>query len=318
MSRGAWLLAAAMALCGQEITPVFRAGTELVLVDVQVLHKGTRTPAGTLAAKDLRVFEDGVGQEIRQFSRDEMPLSVVLLFDRTPSVHGPLKRLAAGAKAALVHLKPQDEVAVMTYGESARLVDGFSTDRERNARAIGQAASSGAWEAAYFNEAVYQAALQLRQSNPASRRAIIWLTDNEPNVPYHAEHPVHTESEALRILHEDGVAVAPIVLKDLKWGPIFVMVGLVEGRHAKAYPPGDAKKYAEWTGGEAMGLRGGKPDVRLAELIDQLRARYTVGYRPGHQKAAGTFCKLRVELAPEGELRAKEWTVEARAGYYRK
>jgi hypothetical protein len=49
---------------------------ELVLVDVQVLRVKTGTPAGTLTAKDLRVFEEGVPQEIRQFSRDEFPLSV--------------------------------------------------------------------------------------------------------------------------------------------------------------------------------------------------------------------------------------------------
>jgi hypothetical protein len=67
-----------------------------------------------------------------------------------------------------------------------------------------------------------------------------------------------------------------------------------------------------------MGLRGKQAGQRLAELIDELRARYTIGYRPAQSKPAGTFCKLRVELAPQGALRPKEWTVLARQGYYRK
>ena len=52
--------------------------------------------------------------------------------------------------------------------------------------------------------------------------------------------------------------------------------------------------------------------------IDELRARYTLGYRPADPQAAGTFREIRVELAPSGTLRPKEWTVLARRGYYRK
>jgi hypothetical protein len=59
-------------------------------------------------------------------------------------------------------------------------------------------------------------------------------------------------------------------------------------------------------------------DERLAEVIDDLRARYVVGYRPEQSLPAGTFCKVRVELAPHAALRKREWTVIARQGYFRK
>ena len=52
--------------------------------------------------------------------------------------------------------------------------------------------------------------------------------------------------------------------------------------------------------------------------IDELRARYTIGYRPSNAQPAGIFCKIHVELAPDGRLRPKEWRVLARQGYYRK
>ena len=77
------LLVAAAPLRAQDATPNFQTTTELVLVDVQALQ---------LQAKDLRVFEDGVPQEIRQSSRDESPLSVVLLVDLTPQPTGPQQR----------------------------------------------------------------------------------------------------------------------------------------------------------------------------------------------------------------------------------
>src|SRR5215471_12852621 len=117
------LLTALLPLCAQEQTPVFRTTSELVLVDVQVLHTKTGAPAPLLQATDLRVMEEGVPQAILHFSRDEFPLSVVLLFDLTDSVHGVLKRLAQGAKTALEHFKTADEVAVMVYSGHARLVD---------------------------------------------------------------------------------------------------------------------------------------------------------------------------------------------------
>jgi VWFA-related protein len=312
-------LLAAMPLCAQDQTPVFRATSELVLMDVQVLHTKTRAPAPVLQAADFHISEEGAPQEILHFSRDEFPLSVVLLFDLTDSVRGVLKRLAEGARTALEHFKAADEVAVMVYSGHATLVDGFTTDRGRTVRAIEKAANLSSDEPAHFNEAVYQTVMQFRQAgSPANRRVIIWLTDNLPNVPYRKEYPAHTEVEALRALQEESVVVAPILLKSAAWtvlGPIFQAT---ENSHKKSFPPGDARKYAELTGGQTVGLRGKRPEERLAQLIDELRARYTIGYRPSDPQPAGTFRKIRVELAPLRSLRPKEWTVLARQGYYRK
>ena len=289
-----------------------------VLVDVQVLRKGSNTPVPSLQAKDLRILEDGVPQQIRHFSRDELPLSVVLLLDLSGTGQGALKRLSEEAKTALDHLKPQDEVAVMFYGETARLVDGFSRDRERTARAIADAAGMKSDEGAYSNEAVYQAAMQLRRcAAPSCRPLIVWLTDNIPTVP-NARKPVHSEDQAIRALHEGGVVVAPMLLKDTGSPPLIGVMSPILGRMTKPRPWGDARKYAESTGGQAVGLRGKSPAERLGEMIDELRARYTVGYRPAESKPTGTFCKLLVELAPGGALRPNEWVVFARQGYYRK
>jgi hypothetical protein len=52
-------------------------------------------------------------------------------------------------------------------------------------------------------------------------------------------------------------------------------------------------------------------------LIDDLRARYTISYRPSDPQPAGTFRNVRVTLAPSRTLRVKEWSVLARRGYYR-
>ena len=320
LAAGAW---------GQDGTPVFRATSELVLLDVQVINNKTKTATGQLEAHDFELFEDGAPQKISFFGRDQLPLSVVLLFDLTDSVRGVLHRLAAGAQAALDHLKPEDDVAVMTYAASARLIDGFTRDHARTAAAIAQAADMKSDDAAFFNEAVYQAAAQLdNSSNPSSRRVIIWLTDNLPNVPtgFNTRHNAkglggaapHTEEEAIRKLHESGTVVMPLLLKDRLAAIWSELIMTAERPYRKQYPPGDAHKYAELTGGFAAGMRGKGVDQRLAEVIDDLRGRYTIGYRPPEEKPPGTFCRVKVELAPGGPLRPQEWRVLARDGYYRK
>ena len=173
-------------------------------------------------------------------------------------------------------------------------------------------------EPAYFNEGVYQATMRLRQaSNASNRRVIIWLTDNLPNVPYQPEHPVHSEAEALRALHEQDVVVAPILLKDRAWAVLGLIVEAAEASHRKDAPPGNARTYAELTGGQAVGLRGKQPEERLAELIDKLRARYTIGYRPSDPQPAGTFRHIEVKLTASGKLRPQQWNVLVRQGYYR-
>jgi VWFA-related protein len=311
-----------------DATPVFRTTTELVLIDAQVVHKKTRTTTGSLTKNDFQIYEDGVLQEIKSFSRDQLPLSIVLLFDLTDSVRPVLKQLGSGAKTALAHLKPEDEVAVMVYAASARLVDGFTTDRARTVAAIERAASDKSGEAAFFNEGVYQASQQLRQSaNPSSRRVVIWLTDNLPNVPseWMRAHEgksvpagsLHTEQESFQSLYESGTVVSPLLKRTTYALPMYGMLMAFEAPWRKKYPPGDANKYAERTGGQAVKLGGKKAEERLAELIDDLRARYTIGYRPSTAKPAGTFCKVRIALSPDTSLRPREWNVLATAGYYR-
>ena len=326
----AWAaLLEASAACAQEAAPVFHATSELVLLDVQVIHRKTKTALGSLQAKDFELYEDGVAQQIAFFDHDQLPLSIVFLFDLTDSVRGVLRRLAAGARSALDHLKPEDETAVMAYAASAHVVDGFTTDRQRTADAITRAAGMKQREAAFFNEAVYRAACLLEQSrNPSSRRVVIWLTDNFPNAAsaFNRRHygqslggaPPHSEEEALRELHESGTVVAALLLKDPLAVPWASLEMAIEAPARKRNPAGDARKYAELTGGIALGRGGKKVEDRLAEIIDDLRSRYTIGYRPSETKPAGTFCKLRVALAPGAPLRPQEWTVIARAGYYRK
>lgn len=301
---------------------MFRATSELVLIDVVVIRKKTNTPAPALAANDLRIFEEDAPQRITFISRDELPLSMVMLFDLTDSDRPVMKHLASGARSALMHLKPQDEVAVMDYAGMAQTIEPFTTDRDKIAAAIGRASDDHLPGGALFNEAMWQAADCLaRSAKPSDRRVIIWLTDNLPNVPapwmQAQDVTPHSEKEAIEELNRAGVAVMPLLCRSRALMPFMGVFMAAEAPLRPKYPPGDARRYAELTGGDALGLRGAKVQERLTAMIDELRARYTIGYVPSQPKPAGTFCKLHVEISPSGSLRPAEWKVLARKGYYR-
>jgi VWFA-related protein len=304
----------------------FRLDVRVVQVDAQVLDKKTRHVTPSLKQQDFLVFEDDVPQKITSFSQDKLPLSVVLLFDLTDSVRPVLKQLAEGALDALQHLKPEDEVTVMVYAAAAQVLQPATTDRALAVAAIEKASRMESDEAAFFNEGMFQAAEQLAKSNASSRRVIIWLTDDVPNVP--AENipqryrrslgsaKPHSQQEAIRKLLQTGTAVCSLVKKSemsdegfssLQAKPVEKML----------YPPGEVYKYAAATGGQVIEYKKKELNDKLAALIDDLRMRYSLAYHPSVQRPRGKYCTIKVKLAPEARKALGNIIVEARQGYYR-
>jgi VWFA-related protein len=309
-------------------TPVYRVDVHVVQVDAQVLSKKTRQAARELKKEDFELYEDNVRQQVSSFSQDTLPLSVVLLFDLTDSVRPVLKSLADGALEALQHLKPEDEVTVMVYAASAQVLQEATTDRALAVAAIAKASRMESGEAAFFNEGIFQAAEQLTKGkNPSSRRVIIWLTDDVPNIPSEDSVPLryrtslngampHSQAEAMRHLLQTSTVVCSLVKQsDLS---VSGESGLMsKPAERMLHPPGEVYKYAASTGGQVIEFKKKELKEKLALLIDDLRMRYSLGYHPSGQKPKGKYCAIKVKLAPEAKKAVGNVVVEARQGYYR-
>jgi VWFA-related protein len=299
-----------------------------VLVDAQVLSKKTRQAARALKKEDFELYEDNVRQQVSSFSQDTLPLSIVLLFDLTDSVRPVLSSLADGALEALQHLKPEDEVTVMVYAASAQVLQEATTDRALAVAAIEKASRMESGEAAFFNEGIFQAAEQLTQGkNPSSRRVIIWLTDDVPNIPSEDSVPLryrrslngampHTQAEAVQHLLRTNTVVCSLVKQsDLS---VSGESGLMsKPAERMLHPPGEVYKYASITGGQVIEFKEKELKEKLALLIDDLRMRYTLAYHPSAQKPKGKYCAIKVKLATETRKAIGNVVVEARQGYYR-
>jgi VWFA-related protein len=305
--------------------PVIRVSSQLVVLDALVENRKTGELAENLEAKDFQVSEDGVPQTISYFSHDQLPLSVVFLFDLTATVQPALKPLVQGAYGILGHLKPQDEVAIMVFSSHTELLQGFTRDRALASAAIEKASDMKTTEGTFIHEDMCEAIDQANQSTvPESRRVLVWLTDGTANfenslarktIGKEAPAQLHTKEEATASLLHSDVVVAALIDRSARTDAFIAMADISPLSFMTGGRIGDINKYADLTGGPVLKSSGKEVGTRLARLIDQLRGRYTLGYKPSTAKPPGTFCNLRVTLTSAAKDRF--YLVRTKRGYYR-
>jgi VWFA-related protein len=335
------LLFVAMGLCccmyGQDSAPVqtdagstIHVSTKLVILDAEVENKKTGSLIGALKSDDFVLSEDGVPQQITYFSHDQLPLSVIFLFDLTQSVRPALASLGGGAREVLGHLKPQDEVAVMVFSSHAEVLQGFTTDRSLAADAIGKASNMKTGQGTFIHESMYEAVDEaMKSTTPGSRKVTVWLTDGTANfenshtrktIGSEAPAYLHTKEEATASLLRSGVVVSALIDRTAETDAVMVAANVNPFAMFFGGRMGDIRKYADLTGGPVLNTSKKEVADRLAELIDQLRGRYTLGYKPTNVKPDGTFCKLELRLKTDAHVDLpdrQDIVVRTRAGYFR-
>jgi VWFA-related protein len=309
----------------QSEPPTIRVDTQFVLLDALVANKKSGAPLDTLSAKDFELFEDGVPQTISYFSHDQLPLSVVFLFDMTETVHAALAPLAQAALQVLGHLKREDEVAVMTFSSRADRMQDFTTNRKLAADAIKTASWMADVEGTFLDEDMFEAVEQVTKAKAGNRRVLVWLTDgtaNEENgftratIGQHAPAHLHSRQEAMTRLLQSDAVVSVLLDRTAETYRAITTAGRGGTRL------GDIDEYAKATGGPVLSTGTKEVPENLALLIDRVRARYTLGYKPGPAESQGKFCKLSLRVRPEflsdhPEVRKQGLVVMTRSGYYR-
>jgi VWFA-related protein len=183
---------------------------DLVLVDVLPVQKRTGRIIGDLKRDDFTIFEDGVQQKTDYFSKDKLPLSIVLLVDRAGCVNPFNEQIRAATIKALNHLKAEDEVAIMTFSNKVKLIQPFTRDRKLVADQIMSVERQHQSEQHYFNAAIYEASEYMKKAaNPAGRRAIIALTTLEASIDFSRV----SEQEALLSVLESGAVVSGVLIQ---------------------------------------------------------------------------------------------------------
>jgi Ca-activated chloride channel family protein len=287
----------------QEQMDVVKVSTDLVVFDAQVIDKKSKRTIGDLTKDDFAITENGVRQEVSYFSRDELPLSIILLLDVSRSVRPIIHEIRDGALNALQRLKPEDEVAVMAFGTTYQLVQDFTKDRRLVSQKIESAtATESLGNGTFLSSALESAATHMQKAPaPGSRRVIIVVTDNIAITPDRETKYIVDE------LFDSGTVVYGLIVQ-AAFGKLFKVMSL--GQLSKG-----VNAFVERTGGEIVGADKKEVDAKLGFVIDRLRARYQLGFRPVNISEDGKFRPVEIKIT-ETKKRKEKPMVLTKRGYY--
>lgn len=286
----------------QDPVDVVRVDTNLVVFDAQVIDKKSKRTIGDLTKEDFELTDNGVRQQISYVSRDELPLSIMLMLDVSGSVRPIIHQIRDGALNALRRLKPNDQVAIIAFGTDHKLVQDFTSDRALVSRQIEDVtADDRLGNATYLGAALQTAALHMEHAPTAtSRRVIIIITDNI------AVTTTREQRQVLEHLFDTGTVVYGLVVRG-GIGKFFNVMSLGQFK--------GVNKFVDETGGEILGARQKEVDARLGVVIDHLRARYAIGFRPSNTNDDSKFRSVEIKVRA-AKKRKEEPVVFTKRGYY--
>ena len=297
-----------------KVADIIKTDVDLVTIDALVLQKNTARVVGSLKQEDFLVSEDGSRQTITHFSQDTLPLSVLFLIDRGGCLDPFGEEVRRAAKDALSRLKPSDEVAVMTYHDTAALRQGFTHDRILLERAINYVPPHDERANHCLNIAFDDAAnYMMKAGNPSGRRVIVVITGVTRN--WDCRNGPSNKS-ATHTVFESGSVVSGIIPKSpgqvaengmMRWATRF-------GRLAGA-PYIDIQNLAEETGGEILRDKPEELDQTFNTLITHLRTRYSFSFVSTNKARDGSVRKLNIDLAKGVEKSQGRLVVKARKSY---
>ncbi len=300
---------------------VLRVETDLTNLVFTAVDKNKRFIT-TLRQEDVRVFEDGVPQEVFTFQREtDRPLSLAIMIDTSGSQERTLpdEKIAARAFVDTVIRDRKDEVAVLSFTGETTLEQGLTGSAARARAAIDRiefvppsgyigggiavpgtppisgtnqtlAGSTAIWDAVWVTSNDV-----LSGTSEKTRRAIILLTDG-----------VDTSSGKKRGEAIDAAVKADVVVYSVGIGDAYTY-GLEEDT---------LRKLSERTGGRAYFPRD---DTELraafAQIQQELRSQYLVAYSPTKKVKDGTFRQLKIEVV-NPELRKQNLRLTYRQGYF--
>lgn len=268
---------------------VFRADTELVSTPVTVTDDDGRLIA-TLSRDDFEVFEDGVPQAVSQFTRERVPVSVLLLIDASDSMVGPR---IADARAALARfldelLRPEDEASLVVFNHRAQVSASWTLDRAPLRRRLDEIQPTG-------GTALYDAiasALPIFKSRQHQRAAMLVVSDG-----------ADTASDATLMELRESLTGSDVFI-------YAIGISSKSGRRSTEVNP--------WALRDVTGSGGGYTEViastaelgpATARIADELNHQYMLGFTP-ERRTDERYHTIRITV------RGRSYRVRSRRGYF--
>ncbi len=270
---------------------VFRSGVSLVRVDAEAVDSGGRVVSG-LTKDDFVVLDEGKAQTLVNFSFEEDPLDLILLFDLAGSMHGKVLSVVRAAELGFHELRRGDRVDVMVFNTRAQDIQPFTTDL-------------GA-----VNQAILLRVLALKFGGGSQIEA----PAADAALGFRGEPKSKRKRAVLVVSDKTGSnnAGATAAVRDL-WASDAVLSELVLGGSGQTRLMEDGTNaVVDRTGGAT--IVAGVPGEAFQESVHYLRSGYSM-YYPLPDAAAGSERRLQVELTADAMKRFPNVRLRARLGY---
>jgi VWFA-related protein len=269
-----------------------------------------------LTKTDFELYEDGKQQPIKYFSKEtDLPLTLGMMIDTSPSQQRVLPmEQDAGAEFLRDVLRPKDLAFLLSFDVEVDLLRDLTNNYKDIEHAmaktrinaggasrssipgVGQGPIPGLGNAkgTLLYDAVYLASREVL-SHEVGRKAMIILTDGQ-------DQGSNTRlTEAIEIAQKADAIVYVILCADR---------GFYGGGY---YGDREMRKLTEETGGRVIDAGNHPEKMRdaFAQLANELRNQYAIGYTPTNQTKDGSFRKVEVRVP-----KVKDAKIQARKGYY--
>jgi VWFA-related protein len=267
-----------------------------VLINVTVTDPLNRFVTG-LEREHFRLYEDKVQQEITDFSSEDAPISIGLVFDTSGSMGPKLQKSRQAAAEFFKTANPADEFFLVQFNDRPQLTTPFTTDTDKIQSDLTFTQSKGRTA---LLDGVYLAMHEMKKArNP--RKALLIISDGGDNSSR------YTETEIKNAVREADVQIFAI--------GIFESLGNRGRTPEEAAGPGLLNDLAEQTGGREYTVENiaELPDI-AAKIGTELRNEYILGYTPKNRERDGKYRRVQVKLnQPRGLPPLKAYF---RLGYY--
>jgi Ca-activated chloride channel family protein len=260
-----------------------RVDASLVLIPVTVTDPFNRFVTG-LDKENFKILEDKKEQVISQFSSEDAPLSVGVIFDCSGSMGEKLEKSRLAVAQFFKTSNPEDEFFLVQFSDSADLVQPFTRNLEEIQNRLTFTRSKGRTA---LLDAIYLGLHEMRKGRNA-RKSLLIISDGGDN------NSRYTEGEVKNLVKEADVQVYAI--------------GIYEAYAARGRTPEEAAgqglltEIAEQTGGRqyAVDNMNELPDI-AAKIGVELRNQYVLGYQPQNLDHDGRYRHVQVKLVqPKG------------------
>ncbi len=273
--------------------PTIKSKVDLVLVPVTVTDPANRLVTG-LDKENFEVYEGKDRQELRNFSSEDAPISLGVIFDMSGSMASKIERAREAVIEFFKTANPQDEFFLITFADRPEEVSDFTQSIDDLQGKLVFTIPKGRTA---LLDAIYLGISKMRQAK-YPKKALLIISDGGDN------HSRYTEGEIKSLVKEADVMIYSIGIYDHYFQSEEERLG-----------PQLLSDISDLSGGRSFTIDNPNDLADVATKIGiELRNQYVLGYRPTNPGHDGKWHKIKVKLLPPKGLPPLH--VYAKTGYY--